>query len=320
MDSLITKNVLTNNFLSLIKSSLNFNIKTRDLSKIELIKQELHVKIQNQKIEILRRHKTQDDLRISFFINFLTNSLNLLNEKIDCEFIVNLDESVECEQEINKFCYARKKSTNGILIPDAHNFVTFEKIKSLGMVDIPFDQKDNKGIFIGSATGNLKDGHVMRSLFCNRYLNNKNTIAKLIGDIRQEIIDNLIDYSSTHSSFIDIKDQLKNKIIISIDGNSTSWERPLWAMASNSICVYIEPYEEYRYESWFYPIMDSLCVMPKISLENYEFFMENDFENAFWQQINENQKVFANFIGDISNQYIYFANILFNYNLQYNLV
>jgi hypothetical protein len=313
----LSTEVIKKNFENLIESNLSFEIKSKDFISEKLLPQELHIKIDGDKIQILRKHEFQDNLRINFFINFLIQSLSILNSKISFEAIFNLSEGIEEDFLIRRFCYSQMKGLNHILIPDAHNFVTWQKITSLDQVDIPFDKKSDSAIFVGSDTGKLKNNFTCRSLFCKKFYNHKNIIAKLSGGIRDEVIKQFQDMDIT-SNFLHIQDQLKHKIILNIDGNSTSWERPLWAMASNSICVYINPFHEYEFESWFYPMMNFLNVMPKVSINNFEFFMENNFEDCFWTEINEKQKIFAKFIGDIKNQVLYFSNLLYFYNKQYN--
>jgi hypothetical protein len=243
--------------------------------------------------------------------------LSFLRFDVFCEAIFNLSEGIEENFTIKRFCYSKMKGLNHVLIPDAHNFVTWQKINSLDGIDINFKEKNDTAIFIGSDTGKLKNGFTCRSLFCKKFYNSKKIIAKLSGNIRDEVIEQFKDLN-IKENFLSIQDQLKHKIILNIDGNSTSWERPLWAMASNSLCVYVNPFHEYEFESWFYSMMDYLNIMPKISIDNFEFFIDNDFDDPFWQDINEKQKIFGKFVGNISNQILYFSNLLYYYNKQYN--
>lgn len=309
--------IIKNNFEKLIESNLNFEIKTKDLQSENLLPQEIHLKIKDKKIQILRKHDFQDNLRIQFFLDFLSRSLSILNVDISFEAIFNLSEGIEENFEIKRFCYSKMKGLNHILIPDAHNFVTWQKINSLSSIDIDFNKKENSAIFVGSDTGKLKNGFTCRSLFCKKFHGHKNIIAKLSGNIRDEVIKNFNEIE-IKSNFVSIQDQLKHKVILNIDGNSTSWERPLWAMVSNSICVYINPFHEFEFESWFYPVMEFLNIMPRISINDFEFFFENNFEDPFWQEVNEKQKTFGKFVGDLNNQIIYFSNLLYYYNKQYN--
>lgn len=314
----LSNNILETNFKNLIKCNLDFNIISKNLLEEELLPQELHIKIDKKSISILRRHEFQDNLRIEFFLNFLVQSLNLLNKELNCELIANLSEGIEDNYKIKRFAYSQKKSLNHILIPDAHNFVTFDKVNALSTIDIPFDQKNDCAIFVGSDTGFIKDGFTARSLFCSKYNNTDKTIAKLTGGVRDEVKQNLINFEKIYDNFWTIKDQLKNKVILNIDGNSTSWERPIWAMASNSICIYIEPFHEREFESWFYPMLEFFAVLPKVSISNYKFFIENSFDDEYWQNLNNNQQIFAKYVANLNVQKIYLANLLLNYNEQYN--
>jgi hypothetical protein len=318
----LSNDALFQNLENLINSNSNFEIKKNLISSAELLPQELHVRISNLNISIVRSHKNQDDLRVKHFLFFLKNSLTFSNlDNLNCEFIVNTSEGIEDEKlEVKRFSYVAKEGLDHILIPDCHNFITHEKISSLNLWDIPFNEKQNSAIFIGSDTGNLKNGYSLRSFFCEKNRNEKNIFSKLIGNPRSEIKDSIKDFEEIQSDPLSIKDQLKHKIVISIDGNSTSWERPLWAMASNSLCVKIEPFPEYRYKSWHDSMVNFLSVVPCVSAINFKHFMKNDFENDFWKNLKTNQKITSFFISDLRNQYLYLSSLLNEYNRQYNSI
>jgi hypothetical protein len=318
----LSNDVLLQNLQNLINVNSNFQIKKNLISNTELLPQEFHLKILKFNISIMRAHKNQDDLRIQFFLTFLKNSLiSHKLENLDCEFIVNTSEGIENENlEVKRFCYAAKEGLDHILIPDSHNFITDEKISSLNSLDIPFKEKQNSAIFIGSDTGNLKNGYSLRSFFCDKNRSEKNIFSKLIGNIRPEIKDSIQNFKEIEAQPLSIKDQLKHKIVISIDGNSTSWERPLWAMASNSLCVKVEPFSEYRYKSWHDSMVSFLPVVPCVSAINFKHFMNNNFEDDFWKNLKANQKIISFFISNLKNQYLYLSSLLNEYNRQYNSI
>jgi hypothetical protein len=314
----LSTDVINKNFFNLIKSNFKFDI-AKNLDNEELLPQEIHLKIVNKNINILRRHSFQDELRIKFFTHFLEQSLELINEDLNFEIIANLSEGIEDNLSIIRLCYSQKKGLNHIMIPDAHNFVTFEKILSLSSIDIEFDKKYDKAIFVGSDTGKIKNDFTKRSLFCKKFLGHEKIVANLTGGVRDEIKKSLVDFDKIHlNRYISIEEQLKYKLIVNIDGNSTSWERPLWAMASNSICLYVEPLHEHEFESWHYPLMELFGVIPKISIDNFDIFIDNDFSDNFWQGINYNQKIYAHTVGNLHNQKIYMANLVSYYNKKYN--
>ena len=319
---ILSNDVLFQNLQNLINANSNFQIKKNLISNTELLPQEFHLKISKFNISIIRSHKNQDDLRIKFFLTFLKNSLiSYKLENLDCEFIVNTSEGIENENlEVKRFSYVAKEGLDHILIPDCHNFITHQKISSLDSLDIPFGEKQNSAIFIGSDTGNLKNGYSLRSFFCDKNRNEKNIFSKLIGNIRPEIKDSIQNFKEIEAQPLSIKDQLKHKIVISIDGNSTSWERPLWAMASNSLCVKVEPFSEYRYKSWHDSMVSFLPVVPCVSAVNFKHFMNNNFEDDFWKNLKANQKIISLFISDLKNQYLYLSSLLNEYNRQYNSI
>jgi hypothetical protein len=314
----LSTDVIKQNFFNLIKSNFKFEI-SKNLNDEDLLPQEIHLRIVNKNISILREHPFQDRLRIRFFLHFLEKSLELLDENLNFEIIANLSEGIEDNLSTKRLCYAQKKGLNQIMIPDAHNFVTFEKILTLGSIDIEFNKKYDKAIFVGSDTGKIKNNFTQRALFCKKSLANEKITANLTGEVRDEIKSSVTDFDKIYlNNFTSIQEQLKYKIIINIDGNSTSWERPLWAMASNSICVYIEPIHEYEFESWHYPLIELFGIIPKISIDNFDCFLENNFNENFWQILNHNQKIYANTVANIQNQMIYMANLISFYNQKYN--
>lgn len=314
----LSKDIINNSFLNLIVSNLNFDI-NKSLDSEELLPQELHLKVCDKNIEIKRAHDFQDNLRIQFFLSFLNESLKLIDSSLNFEIIVNLSEGIEQELNIKRFCYAQKKGLKNILIPDAHNFVTYQKVTSLNSIDISFGEKRNGAIFAGSDTGKIINGYTQRSLFCEKFIDDERIFAKLTGGVRDEIKNSIAKFDKVYlPTHVSIQDQLKNQLIINIDGNSTSWERPLWAMASNSICIYLEPLHEHEFESWYYPMMQFLCVMPKVSIDNFKSFINNNFEDSYWQLLNHNQKIFSFAVSELKNQCLYMANLISYYNKKYN--
>jgi hypothetical protein len=314
----LSNDIIKNTFLNLIDSNLNFDVE-KNLDTEELLPQELHLKVSNENIEIKRAHNFQDNLRIQSFLTFLNESIKLVNADLNFEIIVNLSEGIEQELNVKRFCYSQRKGFKNIMIPDAHNFLTYQKVISLNSIDIPFEQKTNKAIFVGSDTGRITNRFSQRSLFCERFADDDEVIAKLIEPIRSEVRNSITKFDKVFSSnYISIQEQLKSQLIVNIDGNSTSWERPLWAMASNSICIYLEPIHEHEFESWYYPLMQFLCVIPKISIDNFKIFIRNNFEDSYWQVLNHNQKIFSLTVADLRNQYLYMAYLISHYNKKYN--
>lgn len=287
---------------------------------------DVHVKLKNNSINILRVNETHkiDELRLNWFINFLSESLKKNFLDLNCEFLINISDGTG-KNKFSKLCFSQARGCNNILIPDPHNFVTSYKIKTL--VDIPANEKIKKAIFIGSATGQPIEKNLnLRELTAIKNINSKLSNIKIIpvhGYAEKEKIQKKLEEEKLNgnifSEYISIQEQLKYKIILNIDGHTTSWERPLWIMASNSICINIKPYKVF--ESWYSELLYFYQAIPELDLNSIDFFIENNnFENNFWKNIKNKQKILANKISNIDNQLLYFNNVIKYYNNQFNLI
>ena len=58
------------------------------------------------------------------------------------------------------------------------------------------------------------------------------------------------DWKAIVSEFIPHTEQLKYKYILNINGNTNCWNRLLWAMNSNSLCLFLRPKREDM--CWYY--------------------------------------------------------------------
>jgi hypothetical protein len=111
-------------------------------------------------------------------------------------------------------------------------------------IDIPFREKDNKIIWRGVSSGN-KYGNFLRDILVQKYQNSKNPNF----DIKfTEIYDGLLLPKDKYikGNFIPIKDQLKSKFILSIEGNDVATNLK-WALYSNSLVLMNKP----KIVSWF---------------------------------------------------------------------
>lgn len=232
-----------------------------------------------------------------------------------CKFILNMYEGVYTDK-IQRFAYTAKPNSGHILIPDAHNFSTLNRIAEVNQFDKPFSAKSKCAVFAGSDTGaRRKDGWTMRSLTSYFYRNSRKVRAGIsfLDSDAEKRFDGRISLLDIAGSSLSIQDQLEHQVILNIDGNSTSWERLLWAMASNSLCVYIKPFDGEMMMSWYYPLLEMTGVVPMIEYDRLEQFMENDFSTNYWQQKIQDQKVFANYVSSLDTQTKFLAMVLNKY-------
>lgn len=265
-------------------------------------------------IRVKDRNWSQDEWRFLTFVNLLQDTAK--NYKLpNVEFILNMYEGVYTDKT-QRFAYTAKPNSGHILIPDAHSAETRNKILAVKNNDIPFSAKTKQAVFVGSDTGaRRKDGWTMRSLMSYTYKDSPiiySKISALDADAEKRFggrID-LADISGPPES---VESQLLSQVILNINGNSTSWERLLWAMASNSICVFVKPFDGEEMYSWYYPLLEMTGVVPMIEYDRLEQFMDNDFSTDYWRQKIQDQKAFAEYVSSLDTQTKFLAMVLNKY-------
>ncbi len=312
-------------FLTLLKQNLGLcvpPIKKCTLADEPLSLSEVHVHLKGEGLTLLRRNPSQDGLRFQQFVELLKSTMPFVRGKLDCEFILNMYEGIYEPVTAARFAYTAKPNAGHILIPDSHCFEAARKVSQLKQADIRFSDKKRGAIFGGSDTGSRhSDGWTMRSLVSATYKNSpliKSKLTYLDNDTEKRLAGK-VDVVEIYSPPIGLEEQLGYQIILNINGNSTSWERLLWAMASNSLCVFVKPFDGEEMYSWYYPLMESLGVCPYVEYDRLEeFIYNNDFSSNYWQNKIEQQKTFAKFVSSIDTQTIFLARILEEYNNVYN--
>ena len=302
------------------KEKSNFkNIKGFNLFESELNTNEVHFKIKNKEFKVLRKHDKIDELRLEFF-NWLLRNSDIDYQNIDCEFIINLDDdTLKTDFYAPRISFTKRDNSADILIPDPHFINTIGIIKGIKKSDIPVDQKTPYATFAGSDTGiHMCVEKNQRVQFCHQNQDNKNNLFKITNFCqidRKQFED--FDISPIKSNTISFQEQLKYKYILNINGNSTAWDRLLWVMASNSICIFLKP--EVRQYSWYYHIFDLLGGLTYVEMSNWQEtinFLEKNPELSDY--LNQTQKRLASQIANAGNQLFYFKEIFESYNKFYN--
>ena len=301
---------------SLLEQNLHLCIPPiRPYQKDELELSEMELSISNDGIYVKDTNPSQDGWRFNTFIDLLLSSLRDISVRPKTRFILNMYEGVYTDKT-QRFAYTAKPNSGHILIPDAHNFSTLNRIAEVNQFDIPFSAKVKRAVFAGSDTGNRrKDGWTMRSLVSYFYRNSTKVRAGIsaLDNDAEKRFDGRISLLDIAGPPLTIQEQLQSQVILNINGNSTSWERLLWAMASNSLCVFIKPFDGEEMYSWYYPLLEMTGVVPMIEYDRLEQFMDNDFTTDYWQQKIQDQKVFANYVSSLDTQTKFLAMVLNKY-------
>ena len=255
-----------------------------------------------------------DNLRLNFFTNFTNQVINHFKLNLNFRCLVNLNDGPENNSTETRLCFARPRKSAHICIPDSHIPRTASICEGLSEIDKPFFEKQNKACFFGSDTGRkFIDAEVQRTKFCNKFKNSQLITAKITNFIEQPFQEEI------YSKPVSIQDQLNYKYIININGNTTSWERLIWAMKSNSFCLFLKPPPHQDEISWYYHIFDLSQYFITVDENSIENFVEwaSDWQ-AEIDSFNEHQKILGNTLAKPEFHAHYYAQVLVNYNHIYN--
>ncbi len=147
------------------------------------------------------------------------------------------------------------KSNLNILMPDMYAMKDYNK--RLGQFDdIEFHHKKHQAIFIGSTTGNIYPLKNDRLQICNHFLKN-DRVKCYINNICQMSEDDIAAVFPAYKNFmhptIHSAIQLENKFIITIDGNTAAWDRLMWILNSNSVCLK----KKSDHHCWYYDFLEN---------------------------------------------------------------
>ena len=287
----------------------------KNISNTELHSNEAQFLVSSGELRIERCSAKIDELRVNFFVDFTSQVLKHFSlNHLSFKFIANFNDGPENDSKETRLCFARPRNSPHICVPDSHLGRTVSICNSLESIDKPFDQKVNKISFFGSDTGRkYKDGSVQRVNFCQKYKNNENVIAKITNFVEQPFDD------SIYSRSVSIKDQLDYKYILNINGNTTSWERLIWAMNSNSFCLFLRPPPHQDEISWYYHMFDLTQFFITLDSDSIENFLDSTigWQNEM-QAFKNHQKNISKCLANIDFHAHYYAQVLLNYNQIYN--
>jgi hypothetical protein len=293
------KDSIKNNILSIVKKNAK---KVKYISEDEFLNEEtnnenIYIKFKNDNtIEYKKNNYIRNDLLINVLKDKILPDISLNNN-----FIINFNLH-DIYNKSGVLTFGSKLNSESILIPDIYQMYNYQdSLKSNFNDNIEFKNKINKIIFGGSTTGNINiklNERINTCIWSN--INNwaiKNTYFKLT-NIIQIPKNRLYLYTKKYNLNIDsiisnnisIDEQLKYKYILSIDGNTWAWDRPVWIMSSNSLF--------FKYESdnigWYYDFLKEDTHYISVNTENMENkynFFENNTNQAL--EIINNSKKFV---------------------------
>jgi hypothetical protein len=288
----------------------------KDPSNCHLFKNEVQFKIENGVLSIERKGSDIDEFRLGFFTNFTNQVLNSKGlPSLNFKAIISLGDGPENDSTETRLCFARERQSPHVCIPDAHLVKLLHICHDyLPSWDIPFSEKINKACFFGSDTGRkAKDGSIQRIRFCELHKDSDLIDAKITAFVQGPM------HPSVYGNPVSIQEQLKYKFIFNINGNTTSWERLIWAMNSNSICIFIKPPSYQNELSWYYHIFDIFRPFPEVDELGAENFLTSLAKNKYLlEDIKNQQKMFGKTLANVNLHARYYSSVLINYHYLYN--
>lgn len=286
---------------------------------MKLTRQEMLITICYGEILINAEHELQKQPRVDLLMHAIKNCGADLN-KMNCQFVVNMCDDIETsDPSAPRLSYTKRDGSCNILIPDAHFLNVCNIVSQIPKVDPPWEDKKDIAVFAGSDTGFYKTADKnQRFQFCHQNQDNPKGHFKITNFVEIDS-DSLGKYKldKIYSHPISIEEQLNYKFIVNINGNATSWDRLLWAMSSNSLCLYVRPQVAQR--SWYYHIFDVVGGPIYVDEDSWEPTIDYLLkEEAVASNINYKQQKLARVIANVENQLKYFRIILEKYNKAYN--
>ncbi len=175
----------------------------------------------------------------------------------DIDLLVFFGDGIHETPPLPTLCFSKDKNCkNAILIPDPESLAGLVDFhQAVHSYDIAFDKKSPLAFWRGATTGGnytlnnwknfTRSKAVLFSLKNPDLLDAKFTTA--IGNHSKDLRV-LLKKLGAFSKFTDLKDQLKYKYLLDLDGNCCAYSRFNWILLSNSVCLK----HQSNYEQWYY--------------------------------------------------------------------
>ena len=238
---------MSNIVQSLIEKQVFTFDSSTNIDHIILDQEDIIVDINNNKINIHSSHDLNEGnkYRLSLVLPYIVNTIQKYNKSV--KFIFAIGDILKKDYgNVPVICFSKKKHINGILIPNIDFFTgVIYSVLNESSNDIDYLEKQNSSIFVGSSTGSFQNNtRILYGSKCLQIPRHKCIISNLCQASESEWTNNYPYVLKLISQPLTIKEQLNNKIVINIDGNTLCWSRLYWQMNSNSIPVYINQNNE----------------------------------------------------------------------------
>lgn len=206
----------------------------------------IHFRINNNKTEI------NSNIRGSTVSRFLNDVCNDITPPITTNIRINLLDEYEDTGDMSIIGFSGCL-LNHVLIPDLYAMDNYGGKLSIKDT-IAYNDKMKKALFIGASTGSTNPANNQRLRICEKYRNNPNihcyinSICQVSGTQVGNTYPNYKDF--VHAS-MSIGHQRHYKYLISVDGNTSAWDRVPWILNSNSVLLM----KKSDHKCWYYEFL-----------------------------------------------------------------
>lgn len=187
-------------------------------------------------------------------VRFIKDALAKYPKEINLKINIGMHDTYFEDNGLLIFSLASRSSLN-ILMPDYYAMQKYVEIV-MPKDELEFCQKKHQAIFIGSTTGNFDPCQNERLGLCNYFLKSEK-VKCYINNICQIEEEKIAEAFPAYREFlhdsISISSQLQYKFIITVDGNTASWDRLVWILNSNSVCLK----KKSDHVCWYYDFLEN---------------------------------------------------------------
>ena len=138
-------------------------------------------------------------------------------------------------------CFSKRRGDASVLLPDLYQMTDYSLTQKIYTGDVDVSPKeDNRIFFTGASTGSLVFEENERVNACLWSKDNPDISSFTLSNVVQMVPDKVLQSGICSHTFVPRRDQLRHKYLLSIDGNTAAWDRPVWIMQSNSLLLKME--------------------------------------------------------------------------------
>lgn len=231
-----------------------------------------------------------------FFQDVVARQANNIN----CIFGMSMhDKSPHSFDGLPQFAYQKRLGSDHLLVPDV-DFLSNAFYQKESIDPIPYNNKENQAVFVGSTTGSNHTAESVKALRDERlrlavYFRNMDGVSftlPVVTQFKDEAAKLAIESLNVGGSNLSWAEQLGSRFLICVDGNGASCSRVYRALRSNSVPVKFESSNVLHYFSGLMPHREYIPVHQPSQV--LDVLRTEKAQPGYYESISQNGQRFAN--------------------------